>query len=789
MMAEPQIYTTHIMNSNKSNNVSEENMDGLNGRDGQAARMVDSAVDSLDVVVGSVSSGERGMRSDPANVEMGSPWAVGSVAGGGSPGEQGCDAGGLSPQESCVVSANRFGTPRPTVGCPRGVVPATSRVRDESTAESSPVPLERRRTFGRARKLSSDYESSKGESNSDGDAESGGTVRKFSARSSPPISVSSEEEREAYCLRKRKVGPKTRMFSSDISPPTKKEKKEKKVLSPPKEMRRSERLNKEPIFETPGIRSLGALAIGAQIENWVDQLEELRVKSKNIKGDISNRMKMKYKSIKEASATLALRVEESGDPMFLRMRNRELSKKVAKLEEENAALKRSLAIRDIGGPVDQPPENVVVEPDVETIALARRWDERKPMVEIPMQNINEFKGKESQFGFNVTGEMEISSGEELEGVLLQFLDNRRKRKYQRTERQRILLDDNNRMSGTQRETSGKKKLPRIIENVMLVPPREGGEAGVSSGRSGDERGWSEVTRHGRRRDRGVTTNVGSNAGGMLPHAGSIEKFRVGGEKVKDRTPRPPKFAAVSLTCVGNETSYASVLREARDKVALEDLDIHESRIRRAMNGGLLIEIPGPEGAKKADVLARKLSEVLVSQVKIGRPIRKGELRIFGLDDSVREEEVACVLATLGGCLEEEVKVGEIRYMSNGLRMVWVQCPLEVAIKATSGGRIKIGWSSARIELLKGRPVQCFKCWSYGHLRSTCKSSVDRTGACFNCGQWGHLSKGCTNPTCCVLCKDIGKDSDHRLGGERCECKHSTQQTGGRSMGTMRPRRG
>lgn len=56
-----------------------------------------------------------------------------------------------------------------------------------------------------------------------------------------------------------------------------------------------------------------------------------------------------------------------------------------------------------------------------------------------------------------------------------------------------------------------------------------------------------------------------------------------------------------------------------------------------------------------------------------------------------------------------------------MQAVWARCPLVVAFKLAEKQRLEIGWSTIRIELLKARPVQYYRCWQYGHVRSTCKA--------------------------------------------------------------------
>lgn len=41
-------------------------------------------------------------------------------------------------------------------------------------------------------------------------------------------------------------------------------------------------------------------------------------------------------------------------------------------------------------------------------------------------------------------------------------------------------------------------------------------------------------------------------------------------------------------------------------------------------------------------------------------------------------------------------------------------------------KIKIGWTIVGVTLLKARPLQCFRCWHYGHVKDRCRSQIDRS---------------------------------------------------------------
>lgn len=202
------------------------------------------------------------------------------------------------------------------------------------------------------------------------------------------------------------------------------------------------------------------------------------------------------------------------------------------------------------------------------------------------------------------------------------------------------------------------------------------------------------------------------------------------------------------------------------------MGIETSKIRKAASGGVIIEIPGAEGTMKADILANKLQEVFHGRKKgeeviVTRPTVKGEIRIIGLDDSVDNVEIQKVVAEKGNCKIEDVRVSQIRTMSNGMGLAWVRCPLATAIRIGNLKKLKIGWTIAKIELLGSRPVQCFRCWEYGHIMAACSSAEDRSSRCYRCGEVNHKAAQCNNNPRCLICAEQGKESLHRLGSKQC----------------------
>ncbi|RLU25045.1 hypothetical protein DMN91_003137 [Ooceraea biroi] len=317
--------------------------------------------------------------------------------------------------------------------------------------------------------------------------------------------------------------------------------------------------------------------------------------------------------------------------------------------------------------------------------------------------------------------------------------------------------------------------PRIIANtrVNLLHQGKGVEI-LTPDDGGSDEGWVQVRR---KRAKGS---------GDLP--GKVEKPPLPPVPVSgaQNTPgsarrRPPRAAAVTLRAADGKASYGQILQRAKKAVNIKEISISNMRIRHALNGGIVMEVPGPDGAARADDLAGRLRGEFGAEILVQRPTTKGELRISGFDLSVTEQEMTEAIMEASGCLAQDVKLGVFRRLANGLYAVWVRCPLTAANKLVAVGRLPVGWTMAAVELLRARPLQCFRCWEFGHVITTCSSEKIRSGCYFRCGLAGHKANDCSAAPNCVLCADRGLSSNHRLGTANCGCVPRSTSTGIRTQ--------
>ncbi|XP_063620669.1 uncharacterized protein LOC134793074 [Cydia splendana] len=249
---------------------------------------------------------------------------------------------------------------------------------------------------------------------------------------------------------------------------------------------------------------------------------------------------------------------------------------------------------------------------------------------------------------------------------------------------------------------------------------------------------------------------------------------------KARKLRPPRSAAIVLTlkpeAEGGKTTYADILKEARSKIDLKELQIEGVRFKRAVTGATIIEVPGATSSEKADALADKLREKLNNEVvQVSRPTKTAEVRISGLDDSVTPEDVRKAVVKVGGCHIDQIKCGEIRQDFSGLGSIWVRCPITVVKKLTDSGRLIVGWVSARVQLLDQKPMRCFRCLEAGHVRAQCQAQEDRSDLCYRCGQSGHKAATCSATPHCAVCAAANKPARHTIGSKTCSASKTNKK--------------
>ncbi|KMQ89741.1 gag-pol polyprotein [Lasius niger] len=580
------------------------------------------------------------------------------------------------------------------------------------------------------------------------------------------------------------------------------------------------------------LKIMGATAIGAIGIDCLKIAEKERKNSPNINGAVSGIIKRKIQRAAEVINTLTYKAEAKGDPTHMRIRNRELEAEVERLKLEEILRKRETdemrtivadlkkEIYELKCRLDDAEEDArraresyritkrvmkmgkegqefVVPPNYLEPAVNPLVENEKLNLNtgtsIQAMDIDEFpRISTTEVGNSATRppeekakpEKKVDNKTQIEEINLRIKDLiREKRELRRTAE-----SENNETGsgGFAREKPLPQRIPknkpRVISNIQVALSRSGnskkvGFADVTIGEGNktdsSQQEWTEVTKRrgsDRRRSSVESTPPSSRSREQPGSTSKVNKEKASAKPGVDIR-RPPKSAAVMITDNKESFSYAEALKKARSSISLEKLKIGKTKIRKAANGSLLIEVMGPGGAEKALILKDELQKVLKDEAKITRPVTKGELRLIGLHDATSRDEIFDVISVHGKCMSEDIKIGPIHPLRNGLFTVWVQCPLGAAIRIANFKKISIGWTQVRVDLLDRRPPQCFRCWKFGHLRHACPSGVDFGSACFRCGGEGHMARNCGASPACRVCRTDGRAFNHRLGSSLCPAIH------------------
>jgi len=410
------------------------------------------------------------------------------------------------------------------------------------------------------------------------------------------------------------------------------------------------------------------------------------------------------------------RLKNSGDVTYLKKRNDELSSQLRETRREETALKNRLKIaeekikelscelRELRASVDFGLPPAGLDRSARTKSGPSTSSAMVTRAPIPSGNttrpLTPKKNKSSRGKTNERTTSMMESLQDCEGQLNIMYEDRMSRFEELLAQMRSdLYGLMEALSEKVRKTTSavdppKRGVPRIISDVQLVPPRTTSNRDSTNldwaDDASDLEPWTEVTAH--RKKKSVRLEVPAD-NETEPAPVIVDKSnintRLRPQSVGSVRRRPPKNAAVAIKISSDGPSYAEIIKCAREGVDLKQLGIQNPRMRRAANGGVLIEILGPEGTVKADSLATRLREVIGGDATVSRPIVKADIRISGFDDSVIKDELIAIVTDVGGCLASDVRVGISRQMKNGSNMTWVQCPLAAASKLAR--KSKLNW--------------------------------------------------------------------------------------------------
>lgn len=133
-------------------------------------------------------------------------------------------------------------------------------------------------------------------------------------------------------------------------------------------------------------------------------------------------------------------------------------------------------------------------------------------------------------------------------------------------------------------------------------------------------------------------------------------------------------------------SYAKVLAAARDSIPLAEVGVKALKMRKAMIGGVVLELSEDQKGEKGAALAAQLTLILdPSKVRVAAPFRAAEATVVGTDISATKEEIRRRRVAA----RWRTSKGEVRSARNGLGSVWMRGPAGAVRKLAQAGKVPI----------------------------------------------------------------------------------------------------
>ncbi|KMQ90344.1 hypothetical protein RF55_9461 [Lasius niger] len=367
---------------------------------------------------------------------------------------------------------------------------------------------------------------------------------------------------------------------------------------------------------------MGASAVGALGLNCLKTANYLRGnKCEGINGRINGQIKRKMEKAMDVINTLIYKAEAAGDPALLKIKNRELSAQVKKLKLNEVLMKREVEemrhmmedlkkeVSDLKDKLDDSEED------------RRKARDSYKIVQYKLSKLRREVKLDTEVPAETKDKVDVP-----EDIGSQYLPENLPIKQYKVSRKSD--SDPDPVVAPLRFKSGTIRKLEDTNNT----------GGSETNRSN----WTKVqSRKGRptsRKSQGVQRRD--------PHPASRVKVNNNTRESRQTKTvrRPPRTAAVMITDRQEEFSYLAAPKKARESISLRKLEIEQTKIRKAANGGLLIEVLGPDDTFKAAALRDKLREMLPpEQASVTRPVAKGEIRFIGLDCTTSSKDVLDVV--------------------------------------------------------------------------------------------------------------------------------------------------
>lgn len=209
-----------------------------------------------------------------------------------------------------------------------------------------------------------------------------------------------------------------------------------------------------------------------------------------------------------------------------------------------------------------------------------------------------------------------------------------------------------------------------------------------------------------------------------------------------------------------DRTYAKLLKEVREEIVKQGMDMHIDSIRETRKGDMLVSVE--KGGKNFTTLKTKIETKMdKGSTSAIRAEQDDIFHIHGIDAITTAKEIEEAICKATNIKHEDVRISNLRPAWGSCQIATLRVCKGQGSKMEKLDRVTIGVT--RCHIRRRRELKrCYRCWSYNHLAAEC-TGPDRTKLCMNCAEEGHLAKECSQESFCPLCNRQG----HRTDSSRC----------------------
>lgn len=230
---------------------------------------------------------------------------------------------------------------------------------------------------------------------------------------------------------------------------------------------------------------------------------------------------------------------------------------------------------------------------------------------------------------------------------------------------------------------------------------------------------------------------------------------------------PPQGHVLIIRSVDPSITYSQIRTQVSSLVNPVHSGIKLRSVQSTATGGMRITADTVEDLAKLEKGLEGLDSTKFETSKPGG--RKPEIVIFGIESDLSSEEILAGLRSQNEDLKESSLELLKRFDGNRGANAIVSVDEDSYKKLSGKRKLNVGWCALDFRP-NTKPLQCYKCWKFGHNKKVCRSKP----RCGSCGAADHERAGCKSTPKCPSCatlnargRKVPLPTNHMAGSRHC----------------------